>query len=280
MKTKLEAVAALKYLRPYIKPTQLEVLGDSCRGEEKQFFFDLVCEYADRIRAMPRIYAQSKLGDQAIAYLHYFTGGSHSAYITEIDPAAEDRLAFGSSDLGYGGDLGYVSIAELLASGAELDLYWKPKTLAAIQGKVDRTPEADPAEQAAIAEFNEAKPAPEVKAEPELVTDWKKPEAAYDAKDRRWFNTTEPFLYEMLSVLPPVYAQGNGTGMLFAVGEPWKHDRNGQEILLWFRMLPAPACRMATRSEIAAEFPNASAPAEANADWNATRQAWGLVEDD
>ncbi len=39
--------------------------------------------------------------------------------------------------------------------------------------------------------------------EQELVTNWARPEEAYDAGDRRWFPTTEEFYYEMLEVLPP-----------------------------------------------------------------------------
>ena len=38
--------------------------------------------------------------------------------------------AFGIADLGMGPELGYISIPELLANGAELDLYYtKPKTI-------------------------------------------------------------------------------------------------------------------------------------------------------
>jgi hypothetical protein len=31
--------------------------------------------------------------------------------------------------LGYGGELGYISLVEILKCGAELDLYWQPRKL-------------------------------------------------------------------------------------------------------------------------------------------------------
>ena len=46
----------------------------------------------------------------------------------------EQRDAF---DLcGDGGELGYISIAELIQLGAELDLHWTPRTLAEVRAKV------------------------------------------------------------------------------------------------------------------------------------------------
>jgi hypothetical protein len=45
--------------------------------------------------------------------------------------------AFGLADLfGDGGELGFISIEEILENGGELDFYWTPKTLGAIRGKV------------------------------------------------------------------------------------------------------------------------------------------------
>ena len=46
----------------------------------------------------------------------------------------EQLQAFGLADLfGDGGELGYVSIEELKSVGAEMDLYWTPKTLREIK---------------------------------------------------------------------------------------------------------------------------------------------------
>ena len=77
---------------------------------------------------MPRGYEQDGKGDSAIAYLHYFTG-SCDWYITERDTTDEQHQAFGLADLGYGPELGYISVQELIENGAELDLYFEPKPL-------------------------------------------------------------------------------------------------------------------------------------------------------
>ena len=37
--------------------------------------------------------------------------------------------AFGKADLGYGGELGYISLVDILKCGAELDFYWQPRKL-------------------------------------------------------------------------------------------------------------------------------------------------------
>lgn len=89
------------------------------------------------------------------------------------------------------------------------------------------------------------------------ITDWQAPEEAYKRGDRSWLPTTEDFLDDMNEVLPPIYPRGTeppelraAWGYTFAVSEAWTDDARGEEILLWFRSLPAPACRMATRREI------------------------------
>lgn len=123
-----QATAAALILRHYIGTSQLLVLSQSCRGEERQFFLDKLCELAQRVHAMPRVYEQEGKGDEAIAFLHYFTG-SCDWWITERDTTDEQHQAFGLANLGYGGELGYISIAELIDAGAELDLYFQPKPL-------------------------------------------------------------------------------------------------------------------------------------------------------
>jgi hypothetical protein len=92
---------------------------------------------------MPKTGEQDGKGEQATAYLHYFAGGQASWYITEKDAGSPDDdpgtgqiQAFGLADLfGDGGELGYISIAEILENGGELDFHFTPKTLAEIRGK-------------------------------------------------------------------------------------------------------------------------------------------------
>jgi len=81
---------------------------------------------------MPKTYETAGQGKAAVAQLHYFIGGC-DWYITERDMLAEQHQAVGLADLGGGVEQGYISIVEVIAAGAELDLYWMPKPLSEIE---------------------------------------------------------------------------------------------------------------------------------------------------
>lgn len=135
--TKRDAVTALHTLRRFIGNIQLSVIGDGCRGEEKQYFFDKLVEMAGVVTRMPKTYETDGEGDNAVAYLHYFSSNC-DWFITEKDEYSDGEgqiQAFGLADLGYGGELGYISIAELIALNVELDLHFKPSTLAQIKAR-------------------------------------------------------------------------------------------------------------------------------------------------
>src|SRR5690348_7180223 len=122
--TKPDAITALQTLRGFIGNIQLRVIGDGCRGEEKQYFFDKLVEMANIVTRMPKTYETDGEGDNAVVYLHYFSS-SCDWFITEkdVDSDGEGQIqAFGLADLGYGGELGYISIAELITLNVELDL--------------------------------------------------------------------------------------------------------------------------------------------------------------
>lgn len=135
-----ETLQAMTILKWFIGPAQLETMGRNAqRGEEREFFRDKLCALADLVSKMPKTYEQDGKGDAALVGLHYFAGGRASWWITEKDagsvndPAGVNpqHQAFGLADLfGDGGELGYISIAEILENGGELDLYFTPKTLA------------------------------------------------------------------------------------------------------------------------------------------------------
>ena len=141
LKTRADAMAALKELEYFMGPLQRRCVIENFRGEERQYFYDLMCELAERVRTMPHSYQQDGAGEDAIAYLHYFAGGQANWWITEKDkgsaddgldgnPPNEQQQAFGRADLfGDGGELGYISIAEILACNGELDFHFTPKTL-------------------------------------------------------------------------------------------------------------------------------------------------------
>lgn len=130
--------AALNHLRPFLSRAQYLTLWQATRGEEGDWFKARTLEWALRVHDMPRTYAQDGLGDEAVAHLHYFIGGA-DWYITERDSdpdGAGQTQAFGLADLGMSfPELGYISIAEITAAGAELDLHWTPRTLAEVNAK-------------------------------------------------------------------------------------------------------------------------------------------------
>ena len=126
--TRLQTGEAIIKLIRFISSAQLKVIGSQCCGEEKQFFYDKLVELANIVETMPVTYQTDGQGDQAIVHLHYFTAGA-DWYITERDCETEQLQAFGKADLGYGGELGYISLVEILKYGAELDLYWQPRKL-------------------------------------------------------------------------------------------------------------------------------------------------------
>jgi hypothetical protein len=91
--------------------------------------------------AMPALYSQENLGEDAIVHAHYFsplTGWDWFA--TEYNPETEEcfGLVFGFEE-----ELGYFSLAELAGINAgkgfayiERDLYWTPKPLKACRRAV------------------------------------------------------------------------------------------------------------------------------------------------
>ena len=126
--TRMQAAEALHKLQGFIGNAQRQVIGALCYGEEKQFFYDKLVELANIVETMPVTYATDGQGNQAIVHLHYFTAGA-DWYITERDCETEQLQAFGKADLGYGGELGYISLVDILKCGAELDFYWQPRKL-------------------------------------------------------------------------------------------------------------------------------------------------------
>lgn len=132
-------------LRHFIGRQQALCLGECLIGEEGDYFDELLTKYGERIANMPKTYDQDGKGDDAIVTLHYFKNGC-DWWISEKDAGATDDenpgeqiQAFGFANLGYGAEMGYISIAELIAAGVELDLYFEPCTVRELkeQGKID-----------------------------------------------------------------------------------------------------------------------------------------------
>ena len=125
-----------KLILPFFMGTpQIVTMLTNIEGEEGEYFFDKLIEMAETINTMAKTYEQDGKGDSAIVYLHYFMRG-FDWYITEKDMETEQLQAFGLADLGHGGELGYISIVEILTASAELDLHFTPKTLAEVKANL------------------------------------------------------------------------------------------------------------------------------------------------
>lgn len=141
-----QARVALTEIAKFIPMVQRKIILDGFKGEESDFFADKVLELKGVIDDMPQSYETDGQGDKAIAHLHYFSS-SADWFITEKDQQGGVNQAFGLADLGYGGEVGYISIAELTnISRVELDLHWTPKTLGSIRGTDDDEEDGDLAE--------------------------------------------------------------------------------------------------------------------------------------
>jgi hypothetical protein len=132
---KMQTTAAIQQVRPFLSRNQLAAMIEGCRGEEQEFFMTMFISLSERIAGMPKTYEQDGLGLQAVVHLHYFLGGS-DWYITEKDIEGGVQQAFGYAVLNGDeecAELGYISIEEITRYGAELNLHFKPCTLAAIK---------------------------------------------------------------------------------------------------------------------------------------------------
>jgi hypothetical protein len=126
--------------RKLIGGSQLRVTGDLIRkGEQRDFFRQRMVDLQKVAQSTPAIYEQDGKGDDALVYLHYFSGGS-DWYVLELEPRSDE--AFGwtclNGDLEMA-ELGYISIGELTANGVELDFHWETKRL----GDVRKAPNRD-----------------------------------------------------------------------------------------------------------------------------------------
>lgn len=122
-------------IKPFLSETQFAYLAEAAIGEEGDFFSGQIIQLAQQLSDAPTTYQQDGLGDMAIAHFHYFLGGS-DWFITELDMDGGVDQAFGLAVLNGDwifAELGYISIRELVSIGAELDLYWQPRTLGAIK---------------------------------------------------------------------------------------------------------------------------------------------------
>lgn len=141
-------IAAGLAIRHFLSRNQFLAVAfasDPKNSEEADFFLGKLIDLAQQIDTMPKTYEQDGKGDQAIVYLHYFLGGS-DWYITEKDMNGGIKQAFGYAVLNGDdecAELGYISIQEITAYGAELDFYFTPCTLGEIKSKRRQADQAE-----------------------------------------------------------------------------------------------------------------------------------------
>ena len=114
-------------LQHFIGKNHMSAITEAMKGEERDFFTDKILDIYDLIKNMPKTYEQDGILDPLVS-LHYLLGDM-DFYITEkdIDSDGEGQIqAFGYSDIGYGPEIGYISIKEIIENGVELDLYFTP----------------------------------------------------------------------------------------------------------------------------------------------------------
>lgn len=126
----------------FIGRRQSAALRQLLAGEEAAWFADRIGHLATTIATMPATH-----GGDGIARLHYFTRGA-DWFILERDIGGPDderdgippqSQAYGFADLdgqhgrSHHAEQGYISLPEILEAGAELDLHWEPRSLAAIR---------------------------------------------------------------------------------------------------------------------------------------------------
>lgn len=119
------------FLKRYLPKSELASLMHSVRGEEGEYFVNLLKSMEQTIKAVPPLYDNEHLGTDARVRLHYF-GGANDIWVTELDHDTGEAFGFTclGGDMGNA-ELGYVSIPEIVATNRlELDLYWNDeKTL-------------------------------------------------------------------------------------------------------------------------------------------------------
>ena len=85
-------------------------------------------ELGNTLLKLPKVYAQDKLGYNAIVYAHYFVG-STDIFVTERN--GDDMFGYAILNGDYEmSELGYLSLSELKSlPGLNLDFYWDETTL-------------------------------------------------------------------------------------------------------------------------------------------------------
>jgi len=127
----------LHTLKDFMPSQQLAFMQQLTHGEEGEYFVSKFEEMANTVSAMPKTYETEGVAmDDKNIVLHYFYGNM-DWYIIEKDLEIDEPQyqAFGIADIGFGlSGGGYISIDEIInMRGVEIDLHWKPCTVAQLR---------------------------------------------------------------------------------------------------------------------------------------------------
>ena len=135
----------LDKIRHFLPGIQARIVRQGLRGEESRGFIEILTNLKKIIDKMPATYETQKVSKQdKICQLHYFRGGM-DFYIVEKDKgdprdSGADKgaqfQAYGFSNIGYGFEMGYVSIQELKENNIELDFHFEPCKFSELKNKV------------------------------------------------------------------------------------------------------------------------------------------------
>lgn len=129
-------------LARFLPKEQMHVIGGLLRGEEGEYFQELLGNLATTFEEMPATYETEKVpAEKKMVRLHYFSSAS-DWYIIEKDKEPDQKQAFGfvclNGDM-QNAEMGYINIEELQKSKrVELDFYWKPKTLNDVKDELEK----------------------------------------------------------------------------------------------------------------------------------------------
>jgi hypothetical protein len=108
-----------KQAKKIVPKHQLKVLESINYSEQE----DAIENINNAVFSVPKLYGQDGVTDKTI-YIHYFYG-NQDWYITEYDRNSGEF--FGYVNLGYGAEMGYLSVDEIVNNGKiELDFYFQP----------------------------------------------------------------------------------------------------------------------------------------------------------
>lgn len=128
------AVAAVPLVRKFVPPSQMREIIAGTQGDEREKYLGILADFGNRIYRMPASgeKAPPLEAEDEIAQLHYRVG-RYNWYLTRKGPMnpVENAVVFVTAP-GVRESIGFISVQEILASGGELDLGFKPQRLSKI----------------------------------------------------------------------------------------------------------------------------------------------------